>query len=96
MCFEIAGSVISKGSASSLTVAEPSARRARIARRVELASAANVSLSRSSSITMVMVSPPYFPSWIINLFGKYSALRRLSIASGQCVSIAGIDMGAVP
>ena len=39
MCFEIAGSVISKGAASSLTVAEPLARRAKIARRVEFASA---------------------------------------------------------
>ena len=44
MCFEIAGSVIANGSASSLTVAAPSASRARIARRVELASAAKVSL----------------------------------------------------
>src|SRR5437016_5012563 len=55
MCFEMAGSVISNGSASSLTVAAPSARRARIARRVELASAAKVSLSRSSSIAVVGV-----------------------------------------
>jgi hypothetical protein len=38
---EIAGSFISNGSASSLTVASPTARRARIARRVGLASAAN-------------------------------------------------------
>src|SRR5207249_10645898 len=57
MCFEIAGSVISNGSASSLTVASPSARRARIARRVELARAAKVSLGRSSSIAIVTARP---------------------------------------
>ena len=53
MCFEIAGSVSSNGSASSFTVASPSARRARIARRVGFASAAKVSLSRSSSIVLL-------------------------------------------
>src|ERR1700736_3829461 len=73
MCFEIAGSVISNGSASSLTVASPSARRARIARRVELASAAKVSLSRSSSSIIVMVAP-YLPEWIIKQSGKYTPL----------------------
>jgi hypothetical protein len=50
MCFEIAGSVIANGSASSFTVAAPSASRANIARRVEFASAAKVSVSRRSSI----------------------------------------------
>ena len=50
MCFETAGSVSANGSANSLTLASPSASRARIARRVEFASAAKVSLSRSSSI----------------------------------------------
>ena len=51
MCLEIAGSVNANGSASSLTLASPCARRARIARRVVFASAAKVSLSRSSSTT---------------------------------------------
>ena len=54
MCFETAGRDSSNGSASSLTLAGLSASRARIARRVELASAAKVSLSRSSSTVIVM------------------------------------------
>jgi hypothetical protein len=54
MCLEMAGSVRSNGSASSLTFASPSASRAKIARRVELASAAKVPLSRSSSVMSVM------------------------------------------
>src|SRR5262249_11711714 len=56
MCFETAGSVRSNGSASSLTVAAPSTKRGRIARRVALDRAANVSLRRSSSIAFVTLS----------------------------------------
>jgi len=41
-CFEIASFVIANGSASSITDASPDASRARIARRVGSASAANV------------------------------------------------------
>jgi hypothetical protein len=52
MCLEIAGSVISNGSASSFTVAALVTRWARIARRVELAKAAKVSLSRSSMVVV--------------------------------------------
>ena len=66
MCLEIAGSVISNGSASSLTVAAPSARRARIARRVELASAAKVSLSRSSSTIVAIVTPQSVRLYLTN------------------------------
>ena len=53
MCLEIAGRVRSNGAARSFTVASPWARRERIARRVELASAANVSSSRASSSVAV-------------------------------------------
>ena len=48
---EIAGSVMSKGAASSPTVASPSASRARIARRVGSASAENVALNASIIIS---------------------------------------------
>jgi hypothetical protein len=54
MCLEMAGKLILNGSASSLTVASPSAKRAKIARRVEFASAAKVWLSLSSSLLMIM------------------------------------------
>src|SRR4051812_29924690 len=47
---EIAGRLIGNGSASSFTVASPSARRVRIARRVGSARAANVSVSWSTAI----------------------------------------------
>ena len=56
---------MANGSASSFTVASPSARRARMARRVAFASAAKVSLSRSPPIAVVMACT-YFPSWLIN------------------------------
>jgi hypothetical protein len=51
----MAGKLILNGSASSLTVASPSAKRAKIARRVEFANAAKVWLSLSSSLLMIMV-----------------------------------------
>ncbi len=64
----MAGSDMSKGSASSLTLASPSASRARIARRVALARAANVSLRRSSSIDIVIATahPLLLSIWLIN------------------------------
>ena len=49
-CREIAGRLMENGSASSVTVASPSASRARIARRVGSASAAKIMLSRSTAI----------------------------------------------
>ena len=49
MCFETAWTLIENGAASSLTVASPSARRARIARRVGSARAAKVLLSWSTA-----------------------------------------------
>ena len=59
-CLETAGRVRLNGSASSLTVASPSASRTKIARRVVLASAAKVASSRSSSMdvtsTFIMVN----------------------------------------
>ena len=61
MCFEMAGSVSSNGSARSLTVASPSARRARIARRVGLASAAKVSLEPVLVDAEAHDATSYFP-----------------------------------
>src|SRR3954453_14850641 len=49
-CFDTAWSVIGNGRASSLTVASPSARRPRMARRVGSARAAKVALSCSESV----------------------------------------------
>jgi hypothetical protein len=49
---EIAGKVMSNGSASSPTVASPSARRSRMARRVGSARAANVVLSESCDMIL--------------------------------------------
>src|SRR5437762_6464820 len=51
-CLEIAGPLMSNGAESSLTVAGPPVSRARIARRVGSARAANVALSGSESITL--------------------------------------------
>ena len=48
-CFDTAGRLMSNGAASSLTVASPVDSRARIARRVGSASAANVSESWSAA-----------------------------------------------
>jgi hypothetical protein len=48
---EIAGWLIANGAASSVTVASPDASRARIARRVGSASAANVESSSSDLIS---------------------------------------------
>ena len=53
-CFETAGRLMAKGSASSLTGASPSTRRARIARRVGSASAAKVALSWSLGTVAVV------------------------------------------
>src|SRR5690606_10875470 len=52
-CFEIAGWLMSNGVASSETEASPSANRARMARRVGSASAANVASRRASGAIMV-------------------------------------------
>jgi hypothetical protein len=52
-CFETAGSVMSNGFASSVTDASPDARRARIARLVGSAIAANVTLSRSVAMPLL-------------------------------------------
>ncbi len=60
---------MSNGSASSLTVAAPRARRAKIARLVELASAANVSSSLVSSIAVVIAR--CFAEWLIYSLVKY-------------------------
>src|SRR6516165_2369405 len=51
-CLETPGRVMSNGAASSLTVASPVARRARMARLVGSARAANVASSRSSTTVM--------------------------------------------
>jgi len=64
MCFEIARRVSSNGSASSLHVASPLAKRATMARLVEFANAAKVSSSFSSSTAVDMTSsctPPSSP-----------------------------------
>src|SRR5262245_27027880 len=82
MCFEMAGSVRSNGSASSLTVASPRASRARIARRVELANTAKVSLSRSSSIASV-IGRLYFPPWLINRLDLASIAGQTAKPSPQ-------------
>src|SRR5204863_8836665 len=66
----------SNGSASSLTVADPSARRAKIARRVEFANAPNVSSSRWSSIAVV-IRPRCFPGWLI-----YRSVKHTEQAGG--------------
>jgi hypothetical protein len=63
MCFEIAGKLILKGAASSLTVACPSAKRANIARRVEFANAAKIWLSLSSSLLVII---PSLFSYMVN------------------------------
>src|ERR1700694_5151764 len=76
MCFETAGSVRSNGLASSLTVASPCAKRARMARRVEFDSTAKVSLSRSSAIDAI-IGPPYFPYQLIYHNGNHARRRRL-------------------
>ena len=55
-CLEIAGRVRSNGSASSPTVASPSASRSRMARLVGSAKAANVMLSGSADIVSVVVN----------------------------------------
>jgi hypothetical protein len=52
-CREIAGRLIAKGSASSFTVASPSASRVRIERRVGSARAAKVRLSWSDGIEQI-------------------------------------------
>jgi hypothetical protein len=56
MCLEMAGKLMLNGSASSLTVASPSAKRANIARRVGFANAAKVWLSLSFSLLIIMIS----------------------------------------
>jgi hypothetical protein len=76
MCLETAGSVRSNGAASSLTVASPAVRRAKIARRVELANAANVSLSRSSSIAVIMAGTLYFQYMHLVLLSTMRLLHR--------------------
>ena len=55
-CLEMAGRLISKGSASSVTEVSPSARRARIARRVGSARAAKVVLRWSSILINLLVN----------------------------------------
>src|SRR5487761_956355 len=52
-CLDTAGRLMSNGSASAVTDASPSASRARIARRVGSASAANVVLRRSAAICVL-------------------------------------------
>src|SRR5712664_3288326 len=52
-CFETAGRLISKGSASFRTEVSPEARRARIARRVGSARAAKVALRRSGDMFLI-------------------------------------------
>ena len=54
-CLEIPGSDMSKGAASSPTVASPRASRLTMARRVGSASAANAASSRSSVIVMACI-----------------------------------------
>jgi hypothetical protein len=77
MCLEMAGKLKSNGSASSLTVASPSANRAKIARRVEFAKAAKVWLSLSSSLLLTMILP-YLTKRLINRLVKYNTLFYLS------------------
>jgi hypothetical protein len=50
-CFETAGRLMSNGSASSVTVASPLERRARIARRVGSARAEKVAVSGSEDMS---------------------------------------------
>src|SRR5882757_6807208 len=53
-CFETAGRLMSKGSASFRTEVSPEARRARIARRVGSARAAKVALRRSDDTFLLL------------------------------------------
>src|SRR2546428_11080686 len=69
-CLETAGSVISNGSASSVTEASPEARRARIARRVGSASAAKVLLIGSDAVAVTI--------GVFNQLVKYTPSSRLS------------------
>ena len=73
-CLEIAGRLMAKGSASSVTDFSPEARRARMARRVGSARAAKVVLR----ISGVSVLTFYFTIWLINLMVKYMILREKS------------------
>src|SRR5579862_8257059 len=70
-CCETAGCVISKGSASSITVASPSARRARIARRVGSAKAEKAASS---------------PSIISSLY-NYLLIVKLNCRRGQGLAL---------
>ena len=58
-CFDTACKLTGNGSASSLTVASPCARRARIALRVGSARAENVSLSWSTAIRCRSLIQPF-------------------------------------
>ncbi len=74
MCLEIVGRDMSNGAASSLTVAAPPARRARIARRVVFARAAKVSLRRWSSVSVCVPTQPYLHEQLISQDGKHDEL----------------------
>src|ERR1700686_1164176 len=94
MCFETAGSVRSNGLASSLTVASPCARRARIARRVEFASTAKVSLRRSSSMDP-LIGGRYFPYRLIYHSGNHGQCAKLRKETKAIDAVPVLDDSAV-
>src|SRR5262245_24119791 len=67
----MAGRLMSKGAASSVTERSPEARRARMARRVGSASAAKVALRRSFVISKLTI-------WLIYQLVKYKRVRLSS------------------